>query len=347
MAGPLVLCVDDDAIIVESIRQELRRSIQDATIETALSGDEALALLDEVEKSGNELAILITDERMPGMRGHELLKRVRLRHPNAYGILLTGYADLDAISVAINDGGLFRFMQKPWNRFDLQIAVRRALDLYRREREVKVLRAAVEKVNLAFVALLENPQLGQDPDTVDHVKRVACHSAMIGKRLGYEDLELRKLFFYTPLHDIGKYTVPQRILAKPSRLDAEEFEIVKLHVAEGARMMESVDIDPMARNIILYHHEKWDGRGYLAGLAGDSIPKESRIVALADVLDAMVSVRPYKPPRPFDQVASEILGLGGSHFDPEVVEAFNADLAMHRSVAGGMIPEEFDFTSRH
>jgi putative nucleotidyltransferase with HDIG domain len=341
----MVLCVDDDAIIAESIRQELKRSITDAVIETALSGDEALRVLDTLEETGGELAILITDERMPGMRGHELLKLIRGRYPNAYGILLTGYADLDAIGVAINDGGLFRFMQKPWNRVDLAIAVRRALDLYRREREVTVLRAAVEKVNLAFVALLENPQLGKDPDTVDHVKRVACYSSVIGKRLGYEDLELRKLFHYTPLHDIGKYTVPQRILAKPGRLDAEEFAIVKQHVAAGAEMMESVDIDPMARNIILYHHERWDGKGYLAGLSGKDIPREARVVALADVLDAMVSSRPYKPAKPFDEVAAEILGEGGTHFDPEVVEAFRADLDVHRGVSAGVIPAEFDFSA--
>jgi putative two-component system response regulator len=346
MSGLMVLCVDDDAIIAESIRQELKHSIQDAMIETALSGEEAMSLLDEIERQGNELAILITDERMPGMRGHELLKQVRQRRPNVYGILLTGYADLDAIGIAVNDAGLFRFMQKPWNRIDLAIAVRRALDLYRREREVTVLRAELERVNLAFVALLENPQLGKDPDTIDHVKRVACYAALIGKRLGLPDLEVRRLFMYTPLHDIGKYTVPQRILAKPGRLDPEEFEAVKQHVAEGDRMLGNVDIDPMARNIILYHHERWDGNGYLAGLQGLGIPREARIVALADVLDAMVSIRPYKSARPFDEVASELVGARGSHFDPGVIDAFTQDLDLHRSVSAGAIPLEFDFAQR-
>jgi len=344
MPLPIVLCVDDDAIIAESIRQELKRSVKDANIETALSGDEALAYLDEIKKNNTELATLITDERMPGIKGHELLKLVRDRHPGTYGILLTGYADLDAIGVAVNDAGLFRFMQKPWNRADLAIAVRRALDLYRRDKEVKELRAQVEKVNLAFVALLENPQLGKDPDTVDHVKRVACHAALLGQRMGYEENEVRKLFFYTPLHDIGKYTVPQRILGKPGRLDETEFAIVKQHVAEGARMLESVDIETMAHNIILYHHEKWDGSGYLAGLSGPAIPSEARIVALADILDAMVSVRPYKPALPFDEVAAHLFSQSGSHFDPEVIEAFRGDLDAHRAIAGGEIPAEFDFS---
>lgn len=346
MSGVLVLCVDDDAIITATLRKELKRSVEDAVIETAPSGDAALALLEEIKEDNIELALLITDERMPGMRGHELLKRVRAKYPGAYGILLTGYADLEAIGIAVNDAGLFCFMQKPWNRSDLALATRRALDLFRKDKEVLELRAQVEQINLAFVALLENPQIDKDPDTVDHVRRVAVHAALLARRTGLDDSTTHKILNYTPLHDIGKYGIPQNILGKPGRLEAAEFEIIKQHVGKGAHMLHTVDIDPVARNIILYHHEKWDGAGYLAGLSGEAIPREARIVALADVLDAMVSVRPYKPARPFDEAAAHIIGASGSHFDPEIVEAFKADLETHREVAEGNIPPDLDFVKR-
>lgn len=343
MVGPYILCVDDEALIVESVRQELRRSIPGATIETALSGAEALSLLEEIERQGEALAVLITDERMPGMRGHELLRLVRERHPHAYGILLTGYADIDAIQGAVNEAGLFRLMQKPWNRTDLAIAVRRALDLFEREREVAALRIRVEKLNLAIVAALENPAHESDPEFFKHLQQVACFAAIIGRRLGLPEIEVRKLFIYAPLHDLGKYTVPSAILNKPGKLTPEEFGIMKEHVTAGARVIETVDIDPFARDIILYHHEHWNGKGYLEGLAGTEIPVAGRIVGLADVLSAVLQKRPYKDAVPYDQVAAELIRASGSHFDPDVVDAFLAEREACRLISMDRIPPEFDF----
>jgi putative two-component system response regulator len=339
MGDRYIVCVDDEAIITESLKRELRAGFPDMRVESAYSGEDALQLLGEISSDGGEPAVLVTDERMPGMPGHVLLRESRKAYPRLYGILLTGYADVDAIADAVNEAGLFRYIHKPWERRDLAMAVGRAAELYDRERELDVLRDKIQKLNAAMVAALENNAHEDDPDTYGHVQRVACYAALLGKRLGLPVAELRRLYVYAPLHDIGKSGIPHDILAKPGKLSAEEFELVKRHVEIGARILKTVDIDPVARDLILYHHERWDGKGYLAELSGTDIPLAARITSLADVLDAMLCRRPYKEALPFDDVAAEISGAAGSKFDPAVVEAFMGDLPTFRRVSSGEIKE--------
>jgi len=333
------VCVDDEAIITESLKRELRAGFPSMRVEAAYSGEDALELLDEISAEGGEPAVLVTDERMPGMPGHTLLREARRKFPRLYGILLTGYSDLDAIAEAVNEAGLFRYIHKPWERRDLAMAVGRAAELYDREAELELLRRRVDQLNVAMVAALENSAHEDDPDTYGHVQRVACYAAILGRALKMSGPELRKLYLYAPLHDIGKSGIPHDILAKPGCLTAEEFETVKRHVEIGANILKSVDIDPIARDLILYHHENWDGKGYLAELSGGDIPLAARITALADVLDAMLCKRPYKDPIPFDIVVTEIQANSGRKFDPAVVEAFMEELPLFRRVAAGEMKE--------
>lgn len=339
MTERYILCVDDEAIITESLKQELRNELPHLRVEAAYSGEAALKLLEEISRDGGEPAVLITDERMPGMKGHMLLREVRKTYPRMYGILLTGYSDIDAIAHAVNEAGLFRYIHKPWERRDLVMAVRRAAELYDREAELEILRRQVEELNTALIAALENQSRDWDPDSFCHVHRVACYAALLGQKLGLAEAEVRKLYTYAPLHDIGKAGIPHDILDKPGNLTPEEFEVVKRHVEIGTSLLKSIDIDPFAKDLILYHHERWDGKGYLAELVGDRIPLSARITALADCLDAMLTKRPYKEALPFDKVAEEIEADSGTRFDPAVVEAFKADRDSFRDIATGNTSE--------
>ncbi|OHE57705.1 MAG: hypothetical protein A2Z99_15915 [Treponema sp. GWB1_62_6] len=329
------MCVDDEAIITMSLKRELQMGFPAIRVESAISGPEALEVMDDIIAAGGAVAVLVTDERMPGMAGHILLREARKRVPGVYGILLTGYTDVEALAEAVNEAGLFRYIHKPWDRTDLAMAVGRALDLYDREREVADLHLRVEQLNLAIVSALENSAHEDDPDTYGHVQRVACYSGLLARGLGQSESDCRRLFLYAPLHDIGKSGIPHMILSKPGSLSVEEFDIVKRHVSIGARLLKSMEVDTMAKDLILYHHERWDGKGYMAELSGEAIPLSARIVSLADVLDAMLCERPYKRPIPFDQVSEEILSMAGSRFDPAIVKAFEANIDSFRQVAAG------------
>ncbi len=330
-----IVCVDDEAIITESLKRELRNELPHMGVEAAYSGEAALKLLAEISEDGGEPAVLISDERMPGMKGHMLLREARRSYPRMYGILLTGYADVDAIAQAVNEAGLFRYIHKPWERRDLMMAVRRAAELYERESELKDLRHKVERLNSALIAALDDSSCEGEPEGFCHVHRVACYAALLGRKLGLSETELRKLYLYAPLHDIGKSGIPHDILAKPGSLSAEEFGQVKQHVEIGARLLKTIDADPVALDLILYHHERWDGNGYLAEVSGDRIPLAARITALADVLDAMLSKRAYGEAQSFDQVAAHIEADAGSRFDPAVVAAFVAEKELFRRLSAG------------
>ncbi|MCK7577150.1 MAG: HD domain-containing protein [Chromatiales bacterium] len=138
----------------------------------------------------------------------------------------------------------------------------------------------------------QGPGLG--PGFFATSNRVACYAALLGRRLGLAEADVRKLYTYAPLHDIGKAGIPHEILDKPGSLTPEEFAVVKRHVEIGTNLLKSIDVDGSAKDLILYHHERWDGKGYLAEMAGDRIPLSARITALADGLDAMLTKRPYK-----------------------------------------------------
>jgi putative two-component system response regulator len=336
MGKLFVVCVDDEAIITESLKRELRRELPRLSVEAALSGEAALQLLEDIVADGGEPAVLVTDEKMPGMRGHELLRQARLRYPRMYGILLTGYSDIEAIALAVNEAGLFRYIHKPWERRDLAMAVDRAAELYEREREVEALHLKVEQLNRALVAALESVAHEYDPESYSHVQRVACYAALLGRTMGLPDESVEKLFMYAPLHDIGKAGIPHDILAKPGDLTREEFAVVKKHVEIGIKLLKSIDVDPFVLDLILYHHERWDGTGYLAEVSGEGIPMSARITALADVLDAMLCKRPYKDALPFNEVAAHIEAEAGTHFDPAVVEAFKSERETFERISSGV-----------
>jgi putative nucleotidyltransferase with HDIG domain len=166
----------------------------------------------------------------------------------------------------------------------------------------------------------------RDDATYEHTERVAHTAATLAERLGLPAGEVALIRRAAPLHDIGKLAVPDAILLKPDRLTAREFETMKRHAPAGAAILDGSRsaVLRLAREIALTHHEWWSGSGYPAGLAGDDCPLSGRIVALADVFDALVHERPYKPAWTVDRAASEIRAHAGRQFDPDVVAAFEA-----------------------
>lgn len=339
MIEPYVLCVDDEAIITESLKRELRNDLPHLRVEAAYSGEAALKLMEEIGQDGAEPSVLVTDERMPGMKGHSLLQEGRRRYPRLFGILLTGFSDIDAIAQAVNEASLFRYFKKPWKRYDLVKAVRRATELYDRESEFTALLRRGEELNFALISALENPEQAGAADSVCRVHRVACVAALLGRRMGLPESEVRRLYLYAPFHDIGKIGISSEILKKSGTLSPKEFEAAKQHIRIGARLLESVDIDSTTRDLILYHHERWDGQGYLAEMRGEDIPLSARITALADVFDTMLADRPYQKASSFDDAVREIEADSGTRFDPSVVAAFQAEKDSLRRIASGQVDE--------
>jgi len=164
----------------------------------------------------------------------------------------------------------------------------------------------------------------RDDDTGEHTKRVGEMSAQIAEALGLPEAEVELIRRAAPLHDVGKIAIPDSILLKPGKLTPEEFELIKTHTALGAKMLSGgrFPLLQRAEEIALSHHERWDGAGYLSGLQGEMIPIAGRIVAVADVFDALTNERSYKKAWSPDEAIQEIKHQSGQHFDPRVVEAF-------------------------
>ncbi|RME04722.1 MAG: HD domain-containing protein [Planctomycetota bacterium] len=164
----------------------------------------------------------------------------------------------------------------------------------------------------------------RDSDTGAHVRRMSHYSAVIAKHLGFSEEEVENILYASPMHDVGKIAIPDRILQKPGKLTKEEFEEMKKHTLIGAEILGNSDskVLQLSEKIALSHHEKMDGSGYPYGLKGEQIPLEARIVAVADVFDALTSPRCYKPPFPVPKALEIIKEESGAHFDPRCVEAF-------------------------
>lgn len=321
-----ILVADDDPVARELLRGSLTASGYD--VETAKNGREALRRI-----AVGDIRFVITDWEMPEMNGLELCREIR-QHEAAgytYVILLTGRGRSAEIVEGMSSGA-DDFIVKPFNQAELSARVRagfRVLSLETRE-----------MVIFALAKLAES----RDPETGLHLERVQRFSRRIAEQVVASGVSepsidsdfIRLVYQTSPLHDIGKVGIPDHILLKPGRLSDDEFEVMKTHATIGADTLEAALANfpqasflQVARDIARSHHERWDGGGYPHGLAGDQIPLAARIVAVADVYDALTSRRVYKDAFSHDVAHDIIVEDSGKHFDPQVVEAF---LAVERDV---------------
>ena len=203
--------------------------------------------------------------------------------------------------------------------------------LWRHFRKLKSIHVKLKKITFGLVETLESANTYNDEDTGDHVKRINSYSSLLAEKLKMSKSFITEVGTYASLHDIGKIGISDLILKKPGRLTEEEFEEMKKHSEIGYRMIKNLGVGSIATNIIRYHHEKWDGTGYPRQLSGEEIPLEARIVALADVYDALRQERVYKKAFDHEKAVEIISSLSGKHFDPQLVEVF---LTVHLDFKG-------------
>jgi putative two-component system response regulator len=227
------------------------------------------------------------------------------------------------------------FVHKPFDPVDVQLRIRTLLEtrfLYLRiqaqnhilEARVEERTRALEDAQLEIIERLAIAAEFRDDNTGQHTKRVGQTAALVAQQLGWSDAEVNLIRRAAPLHDVGKIGIPDTILAKPGKLTVEEFDVIKTHTGIGARILSGsrFPVLQMAEQIALTHHERWEGAGYTASMRKDSIPLTGRIVAVADVFDALTHQRPYKPAWPLSDAVAEIERQRGRQFDPKVADAF-------------------------
>lgn len=314
-----ILLVDDDDLMLETLQLVLSHTEHEVIC--ARDGREALTKLTE-----SPCQMVISDWMMPHMTGVELCRAMRAQDFGTYiyFIILTGH-DGPAQGLEGLEAGADDFVVKPFDPNQLNARIRVAERLL-----------ALESRDLTIFALAKLAE-SRDPETGTHLERVQNYSRALARHLlhtgvfGSEiDAGFVSLIHETsPLHDIGKVAIPDFVLLKPGRLSDEEFEIMKTHTALGAQTLEAAARKhpkarflKMAMEIAATHHEKFDGTGYPAHLAGDDIPLSGRIVALADVYDALISKRVYKGAFTHAMARSIITDGSGKHFDPRIVKGF-------------------------
>jgi putative two-component system response regulator len=289
-------------------------------VAVAHNGQQALDMV-----GSKSYRLVISDWKMPGMSGVDLCRRIRERQTSCvYFILAAARRDDNDIAEGL-DAGADDFIDKPFQCGELYARLRAG------ERAL-----ALEGRDLAIFALARLVE-SRDPDIGAHLERIRIYSRTLAQYLASQqkyrdviDANYAQMIYRTsPLHDIGKVGIPDSVLLKPGRLTDREFEVMKTHTVIGAKTLETAlhehpeaEFLQMARDIALTHHEQFDGNGYPAGIVGEQIPLSGRIVALADVYDALTVKRVYKAAFTHDVARSVILDGRGMHFDPDLVEAF-------------------------
>lgn len=325
-----LLCVDDEPDIVDNLYRTFRKAY---TVLTATSGEEALELL-----KARPVDLIISDQRMPGLTGDEVLKAAKTLQPEAIRILLTGYSDLESLVKCVNEAGIYKYITKPWEPEYLKLTVTRAIEHLDVGRKLKIAAEQLQDAYHGAVTMLSIACEGKDEDTGFHVNRVQHFTEALAIEMGLEQEEARHMGMMSILHDVGKMNIPDAILKKPAKLDPDEWAVMQTHAEHGVRILGDNPFYAMAREIAGSHHENWDGSGYPKGLSNEVIPLSGRIAKVADVFDALTSRRPYKEPWPVERALTLLQEESGKQFDPKVVEAF---LRLYASGAIGLVLQKF------
>ena len=285
--------------------------------------------------------LILLDINMPHLDGFAVMEQLKaLADPLLPPIVvLTAQHGRETMLKALATGAR-DFVGKPFDRVELLMRVRNLLDAQLAHSLVHDQKAALEDMVRARTEALNQTRLQvvhrlgraaeyRDNETGLHIVRMSQFSAVLARSLGWSETDCELMLHASPMHDVGKIGIPDAILLKPGKFEPHEWEIMKTHAAIGAEILDNGDsaLLRLAREIALSHHEKWEGSGYPHGLAGEAIPQAGRIVAVADVFDALTSARPYKKPWPVEEAEGFIADNAGSHFDPEVAEHFRKCLA--------------------
>lgn len=333
-----VLIVDDEEIITYSLSMHLSLS---TNLNILTSNDPANALKEIRER---DIDLVISDYLMPGMNGIEFLTEAKKINEDITLILLTGYADKENVIKAVNQVGVYYYIEKPWDNDSLIKIINNGLEkaslikqlkkkileiedsrneinrLYNiLEKDYRVQVESIENVMVSLAYILE----AKDKYTVGHTQRVSEYAVKLAGKIGLEQERIEKLRMAGLIHDIGKIGVPEVILNKPGKLNEEEFELVKAHTVIGGNICRPLVNFSDLYDMIRHHHEKLNGSGYPDGLKEDEISIEARILSVADVFDALYSDRPYRSKLPLEKVIDILKEESDKrNLDPNLVDKF-------------------------
>jgi putative two-component system response regulator len=328
------ILVIDDAPMNVALQCHLLGKIENCIPVSFLDPAAALAWCEE-----NVPDLVMVDFMMPVIDGIEFIRRFRC---------IFGCQDIPVLMITANDevklryqaldAGANDFLIKPIDKIEFLARTKNMLALRRNQRyledraawldvEVRKATAEIRKREQETVLRLSRAADSRDPETGAHIIRMANYSRVIAEQLGLSAAQQQLIFEAAPMHDIGKVGIPDHILLKPGKLSTEEFAIMKKHSMMGYQILAGSQSEMLqvGAEIALSHHEKYDGSGYPQGLVGEQIPLFARIVAVADVFDALTSERPYKKAWDTDKALALLHEGAGSHFDPKCVAAFVAD----------------------
>ena len=340
-----VMIVDDVSVNVKVVRAHL----ETAGYREFICITDATEALETIRRDTPDIVLL--DIMMPEISGLDILRAVRAEERLARLpiLILTGAESRELKTEALQLGAT-DFLTKPVDSEELIPRVRNALLMKSYEDDLKAQvdrrTEELERSQREIIHCLARAAEFRDNETGRHVIRVGKYAGIIADELGVEKDIVALITQAATLHDVGKIGIPDSVLLKPGKLTPEEYEIMQKHCGFGKKVFEKVSVEEqlalcdhtsvgasilevssspiikMARSIALTHHEKWDGSGYPLGLAGENIPLEGRITAVADVFDALSSKRPYKPAFPLDKCLSILKEDSGTHFEPAAVDAF-------------------------
>jgi response regulator RpfG family c-di-GMP phosphodiesterase len=347
MPGPHhILCVDDEPMIREILREALEQEGHRVT-----EAENGKVALDKVH--GGAFDLIVTDVKMPVMDGFTLMKNLGDLTEQIPVVVITSFGDIDVAVDAIRLGA-YDYIVKPFNISQVTISVKRALerrqllleniqykkslehkvvektiDLIRKnkklEQQAKLLEGLLRDLRESYEASLDamvSAIESRDCETKHHCRRVQVYAVMLAQRLDVSPEQLVDISYGSLLHDVGKIGVPDSILLKPGKLTDAEWQVMRRHTIIGHQMLSKIKFLRGASDIVLHHHERWDGRGSPNGTSGEEIPLGARIFSIIDTYDAMTSKRPYKEALPIATARAEIERCAGSQFDPRIVKEF-------------------------
>jgi putative two-component system response regulator len=308
-----ILFVDDDPSVLSAVQREFHKKFE---IHVADSAEAALSI---IQKNGT-FPVIVSDFRMSGCDGAAFLAQVGKISPDSIRMMLTGCSQMETSIRAVNEGHIFRFLSKPCAMNVLERALLDGLHQYyliQTEREYFALKKWNESLGgliEAFARLIES----KDPYTAGHQLRVSQLSVAITRALGFSEEAVGQMRMAAMIHDIGKIYVPMEFLNKPGLLNPSEWDIVKMHAQIGHDILCPIGFPFPIHEIVLQHHERMDGSGYPRGLKDSEIRFEAKIIAVADVVEAIPHHRPYRPAKGIDEAIDELRANRGIKYDSRI-----------------------------
>ena len=309
-----ILLVDDEEDNLMLLYRTLRGKY-DLTKTT--NPKDAIELLKE-----NFYHLVISDHRMPEIDGVALLKFVNEHHPDTVKILLTAYSDASILIDAINSAKIYRYIKKPFVPDELIMIVEASLEYFQLKKDNEKLLNDLKELFSGTVSAIIEALDAKDSYTMGRSKRVTFYALKMAQKLGLNSSELGKIELAGLLHDIGMIGVADKILSKIDKLTPEEYEEIKKHVSYSVKILEDIKQLKEVVDIIKHHHEHYSGNGYPDGLKGEEIPLGSRIIAIADAFDGMLSDRAYRPALTMQQACDIIQENKNMQFDEKLIPVF-------------------------